>query len=476
MMRVGTLAHEADFEGWRRAARALATEGVPPHRVAWRVGEAGPGLLDGPRVEGGDAPAFAVPKEFVEAARRVVCHRDPGRLDLLYRLLWRLRTERGLLENAVDRDVARLRTLDKAIRRDVHKMHAFVRFRAVEGEAAETFVAWFEPTHRIVRVGTPFFMRRFAQMRWSILTPDECAHWDGESLRFTPGADRRDAPDADALEAMWKAYYRSIFNPARLKTKAMCAEMPKKFWRNLPEAELIAPLIASARKEEAAMLDADPTDPRREAEYVFEEEVEPGDALADLRAKCQSCLVCDHACDATQAVFGIGPATARLMVVGEQPGDREDIAGRPFVGPAGELFSAAMDQAGMSREDIYLTNAVKHFRYELRGKRRIHQAPKVSHIDNCRFWLKAERKLVRPAFTLAMGATAIRALHGKPMKVGEARANGFTCFDGGEAAASLHPAAVLRQPDEESRERAFESLVGDLTKARDRIEAIAKAA
>ena len=466
-MKTATLEHETDFEGWRTAAREFLTEGVRPEDAIWRVGKDAADLFGALSRDTPAAPLakITVPKSFVSDAQTAICHRDPARFDLLYRLLWRLQQTPHLLANAVDDDVHRLHVLTKAIRRDIHKMHAFVRFRAVKGEE-ETFVAWFEPEHRITERGTPFFMRRFANMRWSILTPDRCAHWDRTALTFTEGTDRTAAPDGDELEELWRGYFKSIFNPARLKVNAMTAEMPKKYWKNLPEADLIAPMIASARALESSMVAAPPTLPKREADYAFvEPDIPPTDAFAALKHEASICERCDHACHATQTVFGEGPIDARLMIVGEQPGDREDIAGRPFIGPAGEVFDAALAESGLSRDALYLTNAVKHFRFTPKGKKRIHQAPRVSHIDHCRWWLEAERRLVKPQFTLAMGATAIRALHGKPMTVDLAR-QGFMCLDGGDARASLHPAAILRQPDRAARDHAFNLLVEDLKRAK----------
>jgi DNA polymerase len=209
--------------------------------------------------------AAAVPKvssAFLDMARSAAAHRDERRWGVLYRLLWRMTIggERHLLAVSTDREVRLLQQWCKAIGRDIHKMHAFVRFRLVGKEEAtgrEQFVAWFEPEHRIVRLGTSFFVKRFASMDWSILTPDECAHWDGETLRFTPGVSRDAAPDDDALDALWRTYYRSIFNPARLKVAMMQSEMPKKYWKNLPEAEIIGELIAGSGERTQAMLDAE---------------------------------------------------------------------------------------------------------------------------------------------------------------------------------------------------------------------------
>jgi DNA polymerase len=239
------------FESWRECARGLLALRVPPEQVLWSDDAQQRGLF---AMANDKAPRRAgpkVPPAFLEIARSVSAHSDARRWGVLYRVLWRLTHggERHLLAVATDRDVRQLAQWGKAIGRDIHKMHAFVRFRLVatdEATGREQFVAWFEPEHRIVRLAAPFFEKRFAGMDWSILTPHECAHWDGRALHFTPGVPRSAAPDDDAFEDLWRTYYRSIFNPARLKVRAMQSEMPKKYWKNLPEASLIAGLIAGS--------------------------------------------------------------------------------------------------------------------------------------------------------------------------------------------------------------------------------------
>jgi DNA polymerase len=239
------------FESWREHARELLALRVPPDDVLWADDAQEPGLF---ATENHEAPRGAVPKvptAFLDMARSVAAHTDASRWGVLYRVLWRLTngSERHLLSVPTDRDVRQLQQWAKAIGRDIHKMHAFVRFRLVgrdEATGREQFVAWFEPEHRIVRLAASFFEKRFAGMDWSILTPHECAHWDGSALHFTPGVPRSTAPDDDALDELWRTYYRSIFNPARVKVRAMQSEMPKKYWKNLPEAPLIADLIAGS--------------------------------------------------------------------------------------------------------------------------------------------------------------------------------------------------------------------------------------
>jgi uracil-DNA glycosylase len=284
-MHIVRLAHETDFEGWRIAARALLAQGVAPEHLAWQVGEASRGLFDLPDLvsvppqnqsyQPGQpdlvtAEQFRVPRDFIALCSKAILHSDPARFALLYRLLWRLKQEPKLLQLAFDPDVAKVQLMIKAVRRDLHKMKAFVRFREIEMQSGEAeFIAWFEPGHHIVQASAAFFTARFTNMRWSILTPAICMHWDGETLSYSPGASKADAPTADAGEDLWRAYYRSIFNPARLKVSAMLAQMPKKYWRNLPEAPLIAGLIADSSQRMESMIVAQPTTPKRKiVKYV----------------------------------------------------------------------------------------------------------------------------------------------------------------------------------------------------------------
>jgi uracil-DNA glycosylase len=243
------LSEPDDFDAWRDAARALFVAGVRPEAVVWQVGQttdlfASAAPLPEP------TGTLTVPKSFVDLARTALCHSDPERCALLYKLLWESRRRRALLADHADPLVRRVEELAKAVRRDIHKMRAFVRFREIE----DHYIAWFEPDHHIVRINASFFVRRFASMRWSILTPELSIHWDGKALHEARGARREDAPDGDPTEELWKSYYASIFNPARVKVNAMTSEMPKKYWRNLPEAALIPNLIAFAHAREMTMV------------------------------------------------------------------------------------------------------------------------------------------------------------------------------------------------------------------------------
>ena len=249
------------FEAWRAKARELLRHGVAPENVDWVDASQTASLLAEEPAKYQIAPnaSVKVPADFLRLAANVCAHTDERRFAILYRLLYRLALggEKHLLAMPSDRDMHQCTMWAKAVSRDIHKMHAFVRFRLVgvnEQSGREQFVAWFEPEYRITRLAAPFFEKRFASMEWSILTPDECASWDGNKLTFMPGMSRHDAPAADAHDDLWRTYYRSIFNPARLKVQAMQSEMPMKYWKNLPEAEIIHDLIASSDQRVRAMI------------------------------------------------------------------------------------------------------------------------------------------------------------------------------------------------------------------------------
>ncbi len=472
------LAHPADFEGWRDQARAFAQRWVEPQDVVWHVEGEGAGLFaEVPKRCREDLRALTVPRAFPELAEQVICHADPARFDLLYRLLWRLQEERELLKITTDRDVHQAEAMARSVRRDIHKMTAFVRFREItDAEGRPAFVAWFEPEHHIVERAAPFFVGRFANMRWSILTPRRSLHWDGEALHVTAGASRADAPRDDQVEAYWRTYYASIFNPARLKVKAMKAEMPVRYWRNLPEAELISSLIAGADRRTQEMVAHAPTLPPARHERMSRQSGKPvSDApgeiatLDDARTAARDCRRCDLYCHATQTVFGEGPEAAPVLFVGEQPGDQEDLAGKPFVGPAGKLFDRALAEAGLDRSRAYVTNAVKHFKFEQRGKRRIHQKPNAGEVRACRFWLSAEIGFVKPRLVVALGATALQALTGKAGSLTAARDRDLTLQDGTPLLATVHPSFLLRVPDEDTRHREMKRFIADLKRVGEKV-------
>jgi DNA polymerase len=467
-----TLGSEIDFAGFREKARSLLSAGVAPEQVQWVTGS-GTDLFEGDACDlpvATGAKALTLPAQFLRTCETASLNADPQRFTLLYRVLWRMQRDPSLRGDPLDPDVMAVHRMAKEVGHEMHKMRAFVRFRQVPHPqlANETLhAAWFEPTHHIVEANAPWFMRRFAQMHWAILTPEACAAWDREELRILPGARREDAPAADAGEQLWLTYYASIFNPARLKLAMMEKEMPRRFWRNLPEARLISPLAATAVQRAGGMIDSGATQPRRRirAAAPAGRVVPIGVGSLDaLRTSVGNCSACPLAAAATQAVHGEGPTQPHLMFVGEQPGDHEDLEGRPFAGPAGELLSRAFAESGIERGNVYLTNAVKHFKYELRGRRRIHKTPAQQEAQACSAWLEHEISLVGPRAIVALGATAARSLLQRPVAVLSERGRWHQRADGLQVFVTVHPSHILRLPPHE-QDAAFASFAGELRTA-----------
>ncbi len=519
---------EPDFQAFREAARDALRLGFRPEEIDLQDASV-PSTLSliadsDSQPTGTPIPAPHTSRAFMESARYAACHRDPQRWNLLYRLLFRLQTERDLLKIEVDPDVALLLRLDGQVRRDLHKMHAFVRFRKVlePGEPAlpgqrpevidepvlvangsrelqeehhlvlatptpfgetrtdipecwpeidaktqevtehcEHFIAWYQPDHRILPLAAPFFAERFAILRWSILTPDASASWGPvtKQLRFSPGLPRESAPADDELETLWRTYYASIFNPARLNPEAMRSEMPVRYWKDLPEVTLLPQLITASHTRVASMVT------RQQQQPSAQPFVPPSPTLASIHGAlpaCRGCALYEHA---TQVVPGYGPPDSPLMLVGEQPGDQEDRQGFPFVGPAGKLLRTIAEELGIDMTQVYVTNAVKHFKFIHRGKLRFHQTPRVSEIMACRPWLLAEIEAARPRVILALGASASKSLLGGTFSLMRDRGTFRSTPFADRVMATLHPSALLRARDEASRAQMTAVLRDDLSLA-----------
>ncbi len=473
-MREVVLARPGDFAEWRGAARGLLAGGVAPEDVSWRGADEGASLFGDDTPPASRGGAVSLPRELLGMADRVICHRDPAVPARLYRIVWRALRDRQLLARRTDPDVDWLSKTDKAIRRDIHKMHAFVRFRWLGEDDAgrESFAAWFEPDHYILRLTAPFFQRRFYGMDWAIVTPDARAIWHNEALTYGSGGAKDEVPDADVVEDQWRTYYGAIFNPARVKIDAMRAEMPKKYWKNLPEAQDIAPLLAGAgarveRMRQTAVSLANPQTgkwrTRMPEALALTDDI---DSLDDLARAVGDCTRCPLHCNAKQAVTGEGPLAARIMLVGEQPGDREDLEGRPFIGPAGQVLNEALAEAGLDRQRLFLTNAVKHFKFEPRGKRRLHQNPTAGEIDICRWWLDKERAVVQPDLIVTLGGSALRGVTGKSASIASMRGAVHELAGGTKLIATIHPSFLLRLPDRARAAEERAAFVADLARAR----------
>lgn len=480
------------FDDWRAAARNMLAVLAKPEEIIWRTESESDLFASAPTPNLQPATPIVVPRAFIDVASKAALHDDPERFALLYRILWRLQQNRALMEDAADADIVTLNALAKAVRRDEHKMHAFVRFKEIAGADGPRYVAWFEPQHHIVHETADFFVRRFTGMNWSIITPEASAHWDGDTLNFGPGGQRNDVPADDARDDDWRAYYESMFNPARLKVKAMKREMPKHYWRNMPETGLIPDLIKSASTRTEDMVAATPSTPRKRAGAAhakitpedlpphlepIAERASPPASLEDLQRALQSCRACPLWRDATQAVPGEGVSEDPLLaLVGEQPGDQEDLAGHPFIGPAGQVLDRALKAAGINRSELFVTNAMKHFKHEPRGKRRLHMRPNAGEVEICRWWVKHELELVRPTLIVALGATALQSLTTYKGTLTKAREQTLQTREGATLRATVHPSYLLRLPDERAKEVQFARFVADLKDAKQLAQDMARAA
>ena len=512
---------EPDFDAWRAAARDALHAGYTPAEVDFADSSVPTPLslnLEADQPPAG--PAILRPhtsKLFLDSAQMVAVHRDPSRWNLLYRVLYRLQNDRNLLKIETDDDVAQMVRMEAQVRRDLHKMHAFVRFRKVleptdhterpvvideplpiqlepyadpnahhlvlktdtpfgpvktEIEACppadptpdkdcEHFIAWYQPDHRIIPLAAPFFAERFAIMRWTILTPDASVAWDpiAKKLTFMPGVPRESAPAEDELETLWRSYYSSIFNPARLNPEAMRSEMPVRYWKNLPEVSLLPTLITQSKTRVDIMVSKQQSQPTAQP-FV------PADhSIPALIAALPGCKGCDLYCHATQVVGGRGPSDAALMLVGEQPGDQEDRRGEPFVGPAGMELDRILDQLHIPRAALYVTNAVKHFKFVQRGKLRLHQNPRMSEIMACRPWLLAEIETVKPKVVLCLGASASKSLLGGTFALMKDHGKLLSTPQADKVMATIHPSALLRARDQQSGEQLRRFLTDDLAAA-----------
>lgn len=433
-----------DFSEFREMSRSLIAEEIPPTEIDFcvssdsfiKIQKYQPQLVSSPF-----SSPIKVSKKQLYWMKNISMFRSDDTWNLLYRLLWKIRGNQRILENPADPDVIEAERRAKQVSRDIHKMHAFVRFKKIDVDKREYFIAWHKPQHKTLRAGAVFFKHRFGAMRWSILTPDESAHWNLETLSFTPGVETQPT-FSDSVESDWLTYYESIFNPARIKVKAMKKEMPVRYWESMPETKIISRLLAEAPSRVDQMkVTAQP-----------KVSVPLHECLSDLKAFCCECKSCPIACLGGKAVFGEGPENAHVVLVGEQPGDEEDTSGKPFVGPAGELLNRVLHSCQIDRSNLYITNAVKHFKWISRGKHRLHQRPNGSEILACKPWLNAELELIKPNFIICLGATAAQSVLGIKIGITESLEKIFSGPNNAKVLVTYHPSAALRASSDEKRE------------------------
>lgn len=425
-MRHVVLTSETDWAGWRQATRSLVLNGIAPEEVEWTVGGTPEALPPG-------SGTFHVPRALVALAEQVIQARRPERFGLMYGLVWRAHGG-GKPEDAADPDLRLARRLALAVRADAHRMRTNIRFMPVRGGR---FLGWFEPLHHVLAANAQMMARRFPALAFSMVTPDGSAHVAEGRVRVGPGLPR--VEDDAALGAWWQAQGEALLERAEPLGEAPAAEAVDEAPRP-PDRPALGPVVMHAQ---------------------------PDPELQAAAGEAGSCTRCHLHAPATQTVFGEGPADARLLFVGEQPGDQEDVIGRPFVGPAGQMMDRAMEEAGIDRRAVYVTNAVKHFKFTPRGRRRIHQTPEAAEIHACAFWLDVERTRLRPELTVLMGATAARAVLGRQVTISRERGRPIPLPDGRRVFVTVHPSFLLRVPDPEAKAREYAAFVRDLAAARD---------
>ena len=434
-MPICALAHETDWTGWRRAARSFVLAGVEPANLTWIVGGTGDPIPE-------PGQGFTLTRNLVSLAVQAFQAREPERFGLLYTLVWRAH-HGGLSPDARDDPDLRIaRRWALAVRADAHRMRTHIRYAPMPSDGQPHFLGWYEPEHFVLEGNARLLARRDPASSFTIVTPDGTAHHDQAGLRFGQGL--KHPSDDDTLLAWWEHHHETILQFAGPGD-------------GLPEAEEL--------DEDPRPLDLPPLGP-----VVLTRS--PTRAAQDLERDARRCERCELYGPATQTVFGEGPGSARVMFIGEQPGDQEDVIGRAFVGPAGQLLDRAFEEARIDRRLIYVTNAVKHFKFSQRGRRRIHQSPSPHEIEICRFWLDAERAAMNPTLIVLLGGSAGRAILGRPVSVMRERGRPFTLPDGGAAFLTVHPSYLLRQPDEASRAREYATFVRDLRTVRDLISSL----
>ena len=269
-----------------RSRGSCCDDGVAPDGILWADGTKNQGLLfDVDNGSSKTAPSISIPRTFLRMAESVAQHSDPSRWALLYRVLWRIaHGERNLPQLTIDDDVARLVRMQQEVNKEAYRMRQFIRFRAVASPCGEYHVAWYRPEHHVTESNAKFFVDRFGGMRWAILTPTVSIRWDLERLHKEPGLPRSSAPQEDELDDLWRAYYSSIYDPARLNIPAMRAQLPVRRWDELPECRTVTELVMESKNRVAAMAAAQP---RSAMDFV-----PVGSSIGELRAAVRSCAAC----------------------------------------------------------------------------------------------------------------------------------------------------------------------------------------
>ncbi|AQH01592.1 uracil-DNA glycosylase [Burkholderia sp. KK1] len=482
---------DPSFAAWRTEARNLLMEGVRPEDVFWRETDASAtvfGSID-PPAPGSEDPNAKKPvkiaREFLAMLETAACYRAPDRWPFLYRALWRWTQGDRAIASPQDAEGLRLHRMIESVEAEEREMRKVLRFRHRDASLGPPeFISWFEPAHDLLEHAAMHFATRMGNATWMIATPHGAAFWDGALLRVDRTSEPEEKPmdfgdtamsgeavSGDAIEALWLAYYESTFAPAQENAAEMASHMPVRYWKS-PENARTDPALIS-RADPYSRRDRHPRNVPSEMEVAINTDLEPikGTLLTEPPS-LDACKRCALWRNATQAVPGVGPADARVMLVGEQPGDQEDREGKPFVGAAGKLLDEALAEAALPRASLYLTNAVKHFKWEAHGEERAHLAPAQREREACRFWLEEELKRIAPKVVVALGATALKALTGHRTALSEYLGKTIE-HKGHIIVPTYHPSYLMRLTDDKVRTEVFGTIVEALVFAQQIADGIA---
>ncbi len=492
---------EPTFAAWRRAARELLLQEVEPARIEWvecdldasshsnhsgnsgnsslstNAGTHTPNVPDSPATTPAVA-APAIPRELLARLKTAACFRAPDRWSLLYRILWRwTRGERHVLD-LLDHDGALLDQRIRSVEHETDDLLLLTLFRRRDPSMGlPEFVGWYEPHHDLLERAAARFAERMGDSTWMLATPHGAAFWNGMLLRIDrpsadngehplsasrqhspamqmlpPGAMAGEATTSEPTEALWLAYYTNVFNGAP-------TPVPLRYWRTPPAGPPLPAHLARERSRAGARSGTVTVPDMPPIEYSA---IAP--PLREPTGPLTTCRRCALWRNAKQAVAGTGPAQAAIMVVGEQPGEHENQTGEPFTGPAGQLLDTVLARAGLERAALYLTYAVKHYKWETLDQQRVHRTPALREVEACQYWLEQELAQVAPRVVVTLGATALKALTGAHVNLSEYL--GQTIDHGGRLIVpTWHPSYALKTVDARLREDIVAGMVAAFSRA-----------
>ncbi|SDR23764.1 DNA polymerase [Paraburkholderia fungorum] len=465
---------EPSFAAWRHAARELLRQGVEPASVEWLEGTENSAFSDSRQPAAAAPNPPAIPRDLLNRLKDAACFPAPDRWHLLYRVLWRWAHGERHVISPEDPDGALLAQRVQAVEPETDKLRSLTRFRRRDPSMGPPeFVGWQEPQHDLLERAADIFAGPMGESTWMLATPRGAVFWNGMLLRIgqslveieEPAATAQ-APSASAMcgeavtseptEALWLAYYASASVSGTVP-----ATVSLLYWRMPPAGPPLPAPLARARSRLGAQSAVVTVPPPPPVEYSA---ITP--PFRDPDGPLATCRRCALWRNAQQAVAGVGPSHATIMAVGEQPGEHENRHGKPFTGAAGQLLDVVLERAGLDRDRLYLTYAVKHYKWEapdqqLRrqaGQQRVHRAPEPREVEACQFWLAQELSQVAPRVVVALGATALKTLTGLHVNLSEYLGQTIA-HDGRLIVPTWHPSYALRTADAGLREDIVEAIV-----------------